>query len=191
MRRQSLRRAEHILRVRPKRREGIQPDNRRQSGCHRLQSRNRDHSHDRLQRRLRARLHGRHSARRVGLFHIHALDFDELRRVRRIGRPQLYSQSACLRPKHIRRREHKLPIRREHLLRVLPQSSQDPSGQAMTIYSPVTQQDYTVTCTPDEQGNVDCYSNTGSYTTFSQQSVSAYTPIGGCRVRGIRRSRQL
>ena len=46
----------------------------------------------------------------------------------------------------------------------------------MTIYSPVTQQDYTVTCTPDEQGNVDCYSNTGSYTTFSQQSVSAYAP---------------
>jgi serine/threonine protein kinase len=56
------------------------------------------------------------------------------------------------------------------------QSSQDPSGQTMTIWSPVTQQDYSVTCTPDQQGNVDCYSNTNAYTTFSQQSVNAYTP---------------
>jgi tRNA A-37 threonylcarbamoyl transferase component Bud32 len=55
-------------------------------------------------------------------------------------------------------------------------SSQDPSGQTMTIYSPATQEDYAVTCTPDQQANIDCYSNTGSYTMFSQQSVADYTP---------------
>ncbi len=56
------------------------------------------------------------------------------------------------------------------------QSPRDPSGQVMTIFSPVTQNDYTVTCTPDQQGDVDCSSNTNSYTTFSQASVNAYTP---------------
>jgi serine/threonine protein kinase len=56
------------------------------------------------------------------------------------------------------------------------QSPQDPSGQSMTIYSPATNSDYSVTCTPDQQSNVECYSNTGSYTTFSQASVGAYTP---------------
>jgi serine/threonine protein kinase len=56
------------------------------------------------------------------------------------------------------------------------QSSQGASGQVMTIYSPTTQQDYAVTCTPDQQANVDCSTNTNAYTTFSQQSVSAYTP---------------
>jgi serine/threonine protein kinase len=56
------------------------------------------------------------------------------------------------------------------------QSPQNPSGQAMTIYDPMTSSDYAVTCTPDQQSNVDCYSNTGGYTTFSQASVAAYTP---------------
>ncbi len=56
------------------------------------------------------------------------------------------------------------------------QSPQDPSGQTMTIYSPATNSDYSVTCTPDQQSNVECHSNTGSYTVFSQASVGAYTP---------------
>jgi hypothetical protein len=56
------------------------------------------------------------------------------------------------------------------------QSPQTSSGQVMTIYSPVTHQDYPVTCTPDQQGTVDCYSGATSYTTFSQQAVAAYTP---------------
>jgi serine/threonine protein kinase len=56
------------------------------------------------------------------------------------------------------------------------QSAQNPSGQVMTIYSPVTQQDYPVTCTPDAEGDIECSSNTDSYATFSQASVDAYTP---------------
>jgi hypothetical protein len=56
------------------------------------------------------------------------------------------------------------------------QSPQDPTGQAMTIYSPATQQDYPVTCTADGEGNVDCSTSTNAFATFSQQSVSAYTP---------------
>jgi hypothetical protein len=56
------------------------------------------------------------------------------------------------------------------------QSPQNQSGQTMTVYSPVTHNDYSVRCTPDGQGNIGCLSNTGSYTSFSQQAVQNYTP---------------
>ncbi len=55
------------------------------------------------------------------------------------------------------------------------QSPQNTSGQVMTVYSPATRSDYTVTCTPN-QSNIDCSSDTGSYTTFSEGSVAAYSP---------------
>ncbi len=64
----------------------------------------------------------------------------------------------------------------ENIFYEYTQSNQDPSGQDMTVCSPTTQQDYAVTCSLDQQGNVDCSTPTGAYTTFSESAVSAYTP---------------
>jgi serine/threonine protein kinase len=55
-------------------------------------------------------------------------------------------------------------------------SHQNPSGQLMTVYSPVTLGTYRVTCTPDQQQMIACTTKTRSYVTFSQAAVAAYTP---------------